>query len=60
MADAESTQVLERPQTEPEQCDEPGVAVVNVFFATSRALQVRRWEAKDEPFRGFGSPPGKF
>jgi len=26
----------------------------------SRALSMKRWEVKDEPFEGFKSPPGKF
>lgn len=26
----------------------------------SRLLQVKRWEVQQEPFRGFGSPPGRF
>jgi len=26
----------------------------------SKTLKVKRWEVKEEPFRGFGSPPGKF
>ena len=23
-------------------------------------LRVRRWDVRDGPFRGFGSPPGRF
>jgi hypothetical protein len=26
----------------------------------SRLLSSRRWEAHEGPFRGFGSPPGRF
>ena len=26
----------------------------------ARALGVKRWNTREEPFRGFGSPPGKF
>lgn len=26
----------------------------------SRALQIKRWETHEEPFRGFNSPPGRF
>jgi hypothetical protein len=26
----------------------------------SKLLEGRRWEIHDEPFRGFGSPPGRF
>jgi hypothetical protein len=25
-----------------------------------KALQVRRWEVREEPFQGFDSPPGRF
>ena len=25
-----------------------------------RVLEQKRWQAKDGPFRGFGSPPGRF
>ena len=26
----------------------------------SRLLESRRWEVQEGPFRGFGSPPGRF
>ena len=26
----------------------------------SRLLENRRWEVQEGPFRGFGSPPGRF
>jgi hypothetical protein len=26
----------------------------------SKLLNARRWETRQEPFRGFGSPPGRF
>lgn len=29
-------------------------------FDNSKILQVKRSEVQDEPFRGFGSPPGRF
>lgn len=45
--------------TQVEHRDELGGATAEMF-ATSKALQVRRWESRSEPFRGFGSPPGKF
>ncbi len=25
-----------------------------------KALEQRRWQPREEPFRGFGSPPGRF
>jgi hypothetical protein len=28
--------------------------------AVSTVLQSKRWEKQEGPFRGFGSPPGKF
>ena len=27
---------------------------------SSKFLQEKRWEVQDGPFRGFGSPPGRF
>ena len=27
---------------------------------TSRVLQIKRWEVREGPFRGFNSPPGRF
>lgn len=29
-------------------------------FDASRVLQVKRWEVREGPFRGFNSPPGRF
>lgn len=29
-------------------------------FEASKVLQVKRWEVQEGPFRGFGSPPGRF
>jgi len=29
-------------------------------FEASRVLQIKRWEVQHGPFRGFGSPPGRF
>jgi hypothetical protein len=26
----------------------------------SKALKIRRWEVREEPFEGFNSPPGRF
>ena len=27
---------------------------------SSKFIQEKRWEVQDGPFRGFGSPPGRF
>lgn len=29
-------------------------------FDSSKFIQEKRWEVQDGPFRGFGSPPGRF
>jgi hypothetical protein len=26
----------------------------------AKALRVRRWQKREDPFQGFGSPPGRF
>ncbi len=33
---------------------------VDTIGEFSRLLQSRRWEVQEAPFRGFGSPPGRF
>lgn len=33
---------------------------VNPVVEISKALRVRRWQKRDDPFQGFGSPPGRF
>ena len=30
------------------------------FWQVPKVLQGKRWEAREGPFRGFNSPPGKF
>lgn len=32
----------------------------NISHEMSRLLENRRWEIQEGPFRGFGSPPGRF
>lgn len=39
---------------------EPGPDLEEVFAEVSKILTTRRWQAREAPFRGFGSPPGKF
>lgn len=33
---------------------------VSPVVEISKALRVRRWQKRDDPFQGFGSPPGRF
>ena len=33
---------------------------IDIQLGSSRAMKVKRWEAKDKPFDGFKSPPGRF
>ncbi len=33
---------------------------IDIQLLSSRALKVKRWEVKEEPFEGFNSPPGRF
>lgn len=40
---------------------ETGVDIrIDIHLGSSRAMKVKRWEVKDEPFEGFNSPPGRF
>ncbi len=40
---------------------ETGVDIrIDIHLGSSRAMKVKRWEVKDEPFDGFNSPPGRF
>lgn len=43
--------------TETGTADSEGVSPV---IEISKALRVRRWQKRDDPFQGFGSPPGRF
>ncbi len=45
-----------------EATDEPNAAgeLEGLLRDLSKALRVKRWESKEGPFQGFGSPPGKF
>ncbi len=45
---------------EPEHAEEPERDLEDIIREVQAVLRVRRWEARDEPFRGFGSRPGKF
>lgn len=39
--------------------EEPEEKAAEVFDL-SRFLHEKRWEVQEGPFRGFGSPPGRF
>ena len=58
----EVAQELAEPETAPETelAPAPGPDLDEVFDEVANILTTRRWEVREEPFRGFGSPPGKF
>ena len=33
---------------------------IDIQLRSSRAMKVKRWEAKETPFEGFKSPRGRF
>ena len=35
-------------------------AFKDVPYEIAKVLQIKRWEPQVGPFRGFGSPPGRF
>ena len=40
--------------------DDPPRESAEVAGEVFKVLQVKRWQVQDGPFRGFGSPPGRF
>ena len=56
----EVAQEMAEPDTAPETDLAPGPDLEEVFDEVAKILTTRRWEVREEPFRGFGSPPGKF
>ena len=38
----------------------PGLDEFDIAYEVERLLKNRRWEKREEPFRGFNSPPGRF
>ena len=48
-------ETTDRDQLEGSVCD-----TSDTYREMSRLLNSRRWEAHEGPFRGFGSPPGRF
>lgn len=35
-------------------------ALEDISYEVAKVLRRRRWEVREEPFLGFGSPPGRF
>ena len=44
----------------PESGDAPEREIEDLSHEVQSILKNSRWEAREEPFRGFGSPAGKF
>jgi hypothetical protein len=47
------------PET-PESCDGPERKPEDILKEVQSVLNHGRWEVREEPFRGFGSLPGRF
>ncbi len=45
---------------DPQHDDESERDPDDILREVQAVLRVRRWEAREEPFRGFSSPRGKF
>ena len=43
-----------------DQFEDMAYETVDVSREMSRLLESRRWDLQEGPFRGFGSPPGRF
>lgn len=43
-----------------ESSDEPGRESEDILEEVQSVLRLHRWDVREEPFRGFGSQPGKF
>ena len=46
--------------SEPEFAPKGDPEIEDILAQVPKALEQRRWQPREEPFRGFGSPPGKF
>ncbi len=57
-ADAPQADAVDAGEGEP-QPDEDAVAA-DLTAEIDKILKNRRWEKRDDPFKGFGSPPGRF
>ncbi len=60
-----SVEVLPVPPLEPPPAgegegQEPPEAEPSPAIEIAKALRVRRWQKREDPFQGFGSPPGRF
>lgn len=40
--------------------EKPPEAEPSTVIEIAKALRVRRWQKREDPFQGFGSPPGRF
>jgi hypothetical protein len=57
-AEASPAEVAElQPQPAP---DDDDLEQEDVVSEVEKILRVKRWEKRNKPFRGFGSPPGRF
>lgn len=50
----------EQPPTGEGEGQEPPEAEPSPVIEIAKALRVRRWQKREDPFQGFGSPPGRF
>ena len=50
----------ERGNGESERVDTVGLASEDIPYEVAKVLRRKRWKLREEPFRGFGSPPGRF
>lgn len=47
-------------EEEAEPIDQDAEELQESLRDVAKALRLKRWNTSEEPFRGFGSPPGKF
>ncbi len=50
----------ERPESRDELERKPEREIEDILQEVQSVLKLGRWEPRDEPFRGFGSHPGRF
>ena len=50
----------QRDSKDRDQFEDMARETADVSREMSRLLESRRWDAQEGPFRGFGSPPGRF
>jgi len=54
------TSQRQRDSNDRDQFEDVAYDAVAVAREMSRLLESRRWDLRGGPFRGFGSPPGRF